>query len=70
MLTANFQNSESHKFQDELGETVLACVSKIPEGVLCFFPSYSLMDKMHQRWQASGLWKRLSTVKQLFVEPR
>jgi Fanconi anemia group J protein len=40
--------------------------------VLVFFPSYSLLDRVAQRWKSTGAWRRLeqATGKKLFQEPR
>ncbi len=53
-----------------MGDTVLQCCQRVPEGVLCFFPSYSLMDRVIQRWKATPLWKQLAALKAIMVEPR
>lgn len=42
-------------FQDSLGGSVSAIASVVPDGLLVFFPSYSLMDRLFERWQVSAL---------------
>jgi len=37
--------------QDSIGLAVLETCQVIPDGVLCFMPSYSLMDKLVLRWK-------------------
>ena len=69
-LNGSFQHQESAAYQDELGETVLQCCGVIPHGVLCFFPSYSFLDKVLVRWKATGLHARLAAIKAVVVEPR
>lgn len=69
-LNTSFKNSDSFSVQDALGETLLAYIKKIPSGVLCFFPSYSLLDRIMQRWKSTGLWSRLQSIKSVHVEPR
>ena len=44
--------------------------TRTPHGVLCFFSSYSLMNKLTKRWQGTGLWRSIGAKKKLFVEPR
>ena len=48
-MNATFRNSEQFSFQDELGELILGVCAAIPNGVLCFFPSYSMLDKLVRR---------------------
>lgn len=42
-------------FQDSLGGSVSAIASVVPDGLLVFFPSYSLMDRLFERWQVNAL---------------
>jgi Rad3-related DNA helicase len=39
-LTVTFKQLDDLRLQDALGESVLALLRCIPQGVLCFFPSY------------------------------
>jgi Fanconi anemia group J protein len=39
-LTVTFKQLDDLRLQDALGESVLALLCCIPQGVLCFFPSY------------------------------
>ena len=48
-LNACYKNQESLAFQDALGEAVLRLCRVIPHGVLCFLPSYALLDKLLRR---------------------
>ena len=48
-MNATYRSSEQLGFQDELGELLLAVCAAIPNGVLCFFPSYSMLDKLVRR---------------------
>ena len=69
-LNGSYQHQDSAGYQDELGEAVLRCCAAIPHGVLCFFPSYSFLDKAHARWRATGLLARLAAAKAVVLEPR
>lgn len=56
-LTLNgcYNNSMQLAFQDELGAVVGDICLIVPNGVLCFFPSYDRMNKLVSRWQGRGL---------------
>lgn len=69
-LTATFKNTEVFAFQDEVGRVVLDVCKIVPNGVLCFFPSYSMMNKLTQRWQTTGLWNELCECKFVVTEPQ
>ncbi|KAJ1653340.1 Fanconi anemia group J protein [Dispira simplex] len=57
-------------YQDNIGLALLQLVRITPSGALCFFPSYSLIQRMVQRWQSTGLYSQLEAVKTVFFEPR
>lgn len=69
-LEGTFRNHEQAGYQDALGESIERVCQTVPHGVLCFFPSYSLQDKLIQRWRITGLLARLSALKELVREPR
>ena len=50
-LTATWKESDKLDFQDSLGNGVLSVLGVVPDGVLLFLPSYSLMDKLMTRWK-------------------
>jgi Fanconi anemia group J protein len=52
-LTATWKESDKLDFQDSLGNSVLSVLGVVPDGVLLFLPSYSLMDKLMTRWKVS-----------------
>lgn len=69
-LLATYQHTSEPPFQDAVGSTVLQACRTIPDGVLLFLPSYSLLDKLVARWKVTGLWSRLAQLKVLVQEPR
>ncbi|KXZ49955.1 hypothetical protein GPECTOR_18g113 [Gonium pectorale] len=69
-LSATFKESATFRFQDDSGEAVLRYCQVIPDGVLLFLPSYSLMDRLMTRWKSTGLLSRLEGVKTVVMEGR
>lgn len=69
-LTANYRTVETYLFQDEIGTILLDICKTVPFGVLCFFTSYSMMNKLVQRWRNTGMWDNISEHKCIFVEPQ
>ncbi|KRZ59426.1 Fanconi anemia group J -like protein [Trichinella nativa] len=70
-LKATFQQAESFAFQDELASLLTNVCNVVPGGILCFIPSYRLLNKLVNRWkQVPGLWDRLNDCKQVIVEPK
>jgi Fanconi anemia group J protein len=48
-----FSDSSLSYLQDSIGQAILETCRVIPDGVLCFMPSYSLMDRLVLRWKVS-----------------
>ncbi|KYO32220.1 Fanconi anemia group J protein isoform B [Alligator mississippiensis] len=69
-LCATFQHAETFEFQDEVGALLLSVCHTVGQGVLCFLPSYKLLDKLKDRWTHTGLWSNLEMVKTVIAEPQ
>ncbi|XP_069337183.1 Fanconi anemia group J protein [Eulemur rufifrons] len=69
-LCATFQHTETFEFQDEVGALLLSVCQTVSQGILCFLPSYKLLEKLKERWLSTGLWHNLELVKTVVVEPQ
>nr|XP_023508707.1 Fanconi anemia group J protein [Equus caballus] len=69
-LCATFQRTETFEFQDEVGALLLSVCQTVSQGILCFLPSYKLLEKLKERWLYTGLWHNLELVKTVIVEPQ
>lgn len=49
-----FTNQHDLKYQDSLGNAFLQYARVVPGGMLAFFPSYGLMEKIYDRWKVSS----------------
>ncbi|KAG1711219.1 Fanconi anemia group J [Nymphon striatum] len=54
LLNGTFKNSETFIFQDDVGDLILKVCGIIPYGVLCFLPSYGMMEKLIHRWEVKN----------------
>lgn len=45
------------------GRLLLEMVSVVPDGIVCFFVSYSYMDEIVNSWNESGILKVNSSIK-------
>ncbi|XP_056672455.1 Fanconi anemia group J protein isoform X2 [Monodelphis domestica] len=68
-LCATFQHTETFAFQDEVGALLLSVCQTVGQGILCFLPSYKLLEKLKERWIHTGLWNNLELVKTVITEP-
>ncbi|XP_059096440.1 Fanconi anemia group J protein-like [Tigriopus californicus] len=69
-LNATFRNADSFGFQDEMGRLTLKVCQTIAHGILLFLPSYSMLNKLSERWQQTGVWEQLNRKKIVIMEPR
>lgn len=69
-LNGSYENRDNKKYIDDLGCTISTFFTKIPEGVLIFFPSYPQMEKCIGRWKETGHWLHLNKLKPSIFEPR
>lgn len=69
-LCATFQYTETFGFQDEVGALLLHVCQVMSKGVLCFLPSYKMLEKLKERWTSTGLWDKLEQCKMVITEPR
>ncbi|KAJ8358971.1 hypothetical protein SKAU_G00154960 [Synaphobranchus kaupii] len=69
-LCATFQHAETFAFQDEVGALLLRICQTVGRGVLCFLPSYKMLDKLRDRWTNTGLWEKMEERKTVITEPR
>ncbi|CAG9783483.1 unnamed protein product [Diatraea saccharalis] len=69
-LNSNYQNRDNPVYISSLGRTILSFCRVVPDGLLVFFPSYPIMNKCQEAWQADGIWSNISNIKPIFVEPQ
>lgn len=56
-------------FADDLGALLQIYAAVVPMGMLVFFPSYPLMERVLATWHADGRFNKLNAVKQVLSEP-
>ncbi|CAG8638754.1 5586_t:CDS:10 [Funneliformis mosseae] len=65
-----FERRDNIKLIDELGQTIINLCNVIPDGVVCFFASYTYLEQVHERWKQNGILERIKKRKMVFQEPR
>eukprot|EP01105_Mastigella_eilhardi_P001189 TRINITY_DN1147_c3_g1_i2.p1 TRINITY_DN1147_c3_g1~~TRINITY_DN1147_c3_g1_i2.p1 ORF type:complete len:736 (-),score=115.27 TRINITY_DN1147_c3_g1_i2:335-2422(-) len=54
----------------ELGRTLTNLCRIVPDGVVCFFPSYKYEDAVVSAWEQTGVTNSIAARKKIFVEPK
>lgn len=67
-LSFAFQNQSDNRRLQEAGQALAGLCNVIPGGVVAFFPSYGLLEKMHKNWTENGIIGRIEKKKPLFKE--
>jgi regulator of telomere elongation helicase 1 len=71
-LNSSWAQRSSDKYRSELGNAIVQAAKRIPNGILVFFPSYSLMESCLD-WFRVGepqIWSALNVAKKVFLEPK
>ena len=64
-LNTEYQERGNDAIVDDLIGTVAALVQAIPAGVVCFFPSFTYLQRFVARAQATSGWAALQAHKQV-----
>lgn len=51
------------KYITSLGRTIVNFARIIPEGLLVFFPSYTVLNQCKEHWEGSGVWNQINCIK-------
>ncbi|KAL4236900.1 Regulator of telomere elongation helicase 1 [Mactra antiquata] len=69
-LNSNYENRFKTSYQASLGNCIVNFSRVVPNGLLIFYPSYTVMEKCLEHWRETNIWSRIEQYKQIFVEPK
>eukprot|EP00889_Picochlorum_renovo_P005649 jgi/Picre1/32679/NNA_008025.t1 len=74
VLNSSYKTRNDTKYIQDLGNAIVNYTRMIPDGLLVFFPSYSVMRQSIEAWKSHGqggssIWERISQYKAPVVEP-
>ncbi|KAL9546912.1 hypothetical protein MBANPS3_006436 [Mucor bainieri] len=72
-LIFNYESRQDMKLMDEVGITIANLCNVIPDGIVCFFPSFTYLDQVYKRWETADngtILQRIEKKKKVFKEPR
>ncbi|KAK0429279.1 hypothetical protein QR680_011291 [Steinernema hermaphroditum] len=70
-LCATYKNiNENDSFTAELSAIIKSVCETVPKGILCFFPSYRLLEKVWNYMEERVILKKLGMIKEILKEPR
>ncbi|KAK9810499.1 hypothetical protein WJX72_011819 [[Myrmecia] bisecta] len=75
-LNSSYANRDSREYKEDLGYAICNFARMVPDGLLVFFPSYTVLRGCIECWRSSGLeagstiWERITRLKQAVIEPQ
>ncbi|KAI9017958.1 helicase C-terminal domain-containing protein [Phycomyces nitens] len=69
----NYENRQDTGLIDEVGKSIVNLCNVIPDGVVCFFASFTYLETVYSRWnsaESGNILERLAKKKKIFKEPR
>eukprot|EP00897_Mesotaenium_endlicherianum_P005840 jgi/Mesen1/5284/ME000263S04392 len=66
----SFQSRHAPEMIDELARLMSNLCSVVPDGIVCFFPSFAYLAHVIARWRAAGLLAGIERKKHVLLEPR
>ncbi|XP_049633062.1 regulator of telomere elongation helicase 1 [Suncus etruscus] len=69
-LSSAFEKRFTEECLSSLGKALGNIARVVPHGLLVFFPSYPVLEKSLDFWQAHDFARKLEALKPVFVEPR
>jgi regulator of telomere elongation helicase 1 len=69
-LNSSFRSRDTKEYKMELGNTIVNFARIVPDGVLVFFPSYTVLNACVEEWKGSNVWERIAKWKLPVLEPR
>ena len=69
-LALDYKNANSPEVQIGVGNIVERYCKTVKAGVLCFFPSYTMMESMFATWRENKIMENISVSKVIYKEPR
>lgn len=69
VLNSSYKMRSDDRYLTDLGNSIVNFSKIIPDGMLVFFPSYSVMSQCIAAWKAKGIWERIGQYKGLVIEP-
>jgi hypothetical protein len=67
VLSGTFKIADTFAYQDDIGEVIIQIIRQVPHGILCFLPSYNMLEKLQQRWEMTGIWTEFKKEKHVFI---
>ncbi|KIY93099.1 Regulator of telomere elongation helicase 1 [Monoraphidium neglectum] len=75
-LNSSYASRSTQRYRDDLGNALVNFARAVPDGLLVFFPAYSVMTSCLEHWKAppalggASVWERICRYKAPVVEPR
>lgn len=75
-LNSSYEHRKNPDYKEDLGNAIVNYARIVPDGLLVFFPSYTLLSECMESWKSSSrsggstVWERINQYKPSVLEPR
>ncbi|CAG9559763.1 unnamed protein product [Danaus chrysippus] len=69
-LNFSYENRSSFELLNEIGRILRNVCNVVPDGVVCFLPSYSFQQTLYEHLNSTGVLESVSKKKIIFREPK
>lgn len=70
VITTRFEKRDDPSVTRDYGELLVEIATHVPDGVVCFFTSYSYMERVVQEWEDGGILRQILERKLIFIETK
>jgi DNA excision repair protein ERCC-2 len=70
VITTRFEKRDDPSVTRDYGELLVEVATHVPDGVVCFFTSYSYMERVVQEWERAGILRQVLERKLIFIETK
>ncbi len=70
VITTRFEKRDDPSVTRDYGELLVEISTYVPDGVVCFFTSYSYMERVVQEWEKGGILRQILEKKLIFIETK
>lgn len=70
VITSQFSARNDPSVASNYGSLLLQLAQNVPDGIVCFFPSYQYMENIVTEWEKSGILQKILRHKLVFLETK
>lgn len=70
VMSSEFQERNNKSVMRNYGSLLIDLSKTVPDGIICFFPSYRYMEEVILNWNEMGVLEQILDNKLIFIESK